>query len=134
MHENTEHSEQQWRSIFRQLIVRGYLHVDHTRFGALVLTPEYAAPEQVKGDTITTATDVYQLGVLLYELLTGRRPYRIPSRVQQEIARVILEEEPERPSTAVAQTETRQIEAETLKDDRQQRTEETSDDNHRDKC
>ncbi len=76
-----------------------------TRTGAHLLTPEYAAPEQVRGETITTATDVYQLGVLLYELLTGRRPYRLKSRVQYEIARVILEEEPERPSTAVGRTD-----------------------------
>ncbi|NBC18917.1 MAG: tetratricopeptide repeat protein [Bacteroidetes bacterium] len=78
--------------------------IPRTRTGARVLTPEYAAPEQVRGTTVTTATDVYQLGVLLYELLTGRRPYRLPSLVQAEIARVILEEEPTRPSTAVGQT------------------------------
>jgi serine/threonine-protein kinase len=79
--------------------------IPRTRTGARVLTPEYAAPEQVRGATVTTATDVYQLGVLLYELLTGRRPYRLPSRVQAEVARVILEEEPIRPSTAVRRTE-----------------------------
>jgi len=78
--------------------------IPRTRTGARVLTPEYAAPEQVRGTTVTTATDVYQLGVLLYELLTGRRPYRLPSLLQAEIARVILEEEPTRPSTAVGQT------------------------------
>ncbi len=65
------------------------------------LTPEYASPEQVRGDAITTASDVYQLGVLLYELLTGRRPFRLDERLRHEIARVILETEPERPSTIV---------------------------------
>jgi non-specific serine/threonine protein kinase/serine/threonine-protein kinase len=68
----------------------------------LAITPEFASPEQVRGEPITTATDIYSLGVILYELLTGLRPYRLPDRVFQEMARVICEEEPERPSTAVA--------------------------------
>jgi eukaryotic-like serine/threonine-protein kinase len=67
------------------------------------MTPEYAAPEQIRGEPITVATDVYALGVLLYELLTGRRPYRAPSPVRHELERAILEEEPTRPSTAVEQ-------------------------------
>ena len=66
-----------------------------------LMTPEYAAPEQVRGDTITTATDIYALGVLLYELLSGRRPYRLTSRIQAEIERIICEEDPQRPSTAL---------------------------------
>ncbi len=67
-----------------------------------VMTPEYASPEQVKGENITTTSDVYSLGVLLYELLTGQRPYRLKTRSAEEIARAITEQEPERPSTAVA--------------------------------
>jgi len=68
---------------------------------ARVMTPEYASPEQVRGEPISTASDIYSLGVLLYELLTGRRPYQIKSRVQAEIVRIVCEEEPDRPSTAV---------------------------------
>ena len=77
-----------------------------THTGGLVMTPEYASPEQVRGEAITTATDVYALGVLLYELLTGRRPYQFTNRSAGEIERVICEVEPEAPSTAVTQTET----------------------------
>ena len=76
-----------------------------TAMGMRLMTPEYAAPEQVRGEPVTTATDVYQLGVLLYELLTGHRPYRMQSRVQAEVERVILEEEPTRPSTALTHAE-----------------------------
>jgi len=70
-----------------------------------LMTPEYASPEQVRGDPITIASDIYSLGVVLYELLTGHRPYRLKSRVRREVARVICEEDPERPSTAVSRVE-----------------------------
>jgi len=66
-----------------------------------VMTPEYATPEQIRGDPITTRTDVYSLGALLYELLTAHRPYRLKTRTLQEIARAICECEPETPSTAI---------------------------------
>ncbi len=66
------------------------------------MTPEYASPEQVRGLAVTTATDVYSLGVLLCELLTGHRPYRFPSRDPAEMARVITTIEPERPSDMAA--------------------------------
>ena len=62
------------------------------------LTPRYASPEQVAGSTLTTASDVYSLGVLLYELLTGRAPYEIRTRSQEELLRVVCGQEPERPS------------------------------------
>jgi serine/threonine protein kinase len=72
-----------------------------TRTGLQLMTPEYASPEQVRQQEIICASDVYSLGVVLYELLTGHRPYRLkPSLLQipHEVARVICEEEPVRPS------------------------------------
>lgn len=71
-----------------------------------MMTPEYASPEQARGETITTASDVYSLGVLLYELLTGHRPYRVSSRSMMEIIEVICQEEPAKPSTAILRTAT----------------------------
>ncbi|MEN3335007.1 MAG: eukaryotic-like serine/threonine-protein kinase [Blastocatellia bacterium] len=80
--------------------------LEATAVAIRLMTPEYASPEQVKGEVITTASDVYSLGVLLYELLTGHRPYRIGSRAPHEVARVVCEEEPHKPSTAVRRVET----------------------------
>jgi serine/threonine protein kinase/tetratricopeptide (TPR) repeat protein len=70
-----------------------------TATDARVLTPEYASPEQVRGEAVTTASDVYSLGVLLFELLTGQKPYRLESRVPHAVAQAVCEEEPPRPST-----------------------------------
>jgi eukaryotic-like serine/threonine-protein kinase len=67
-----------------------------------LMTPEYASPEQVRGLPVTPASDVYSLGVLMYELLTGHRPYRLNSRAPHELARVICEEDPTRPSEIVS--------------------------------
>ncbi|HEX8072230.1 MAG TPA: protein kinase [Pyrinomonadaceae bacterium] len=76
---------------------------EHTRTELRVLTPEYASPEQVRGAPITTASDIYSLGVLLYELLTGHRPYRVEQRRRpDDLARAICDDEPERPSAAIA--------------------------------
>lgn len=68
------------------------------------LTPEYASPEQVRGETITTATDVYSLGVVLYQLLAGRSPYPAKTKTPHEYAQAICEFEPERPSVAVVRS------------------------------
>ncbi len=66
-----------------------------------LMTPEYASPEQIQGLRATTLSDVYSLGVMLYELLCGRPPYRFTNRSLSEVARVLGEAKPERPSTAI---------------------------------
>jgi serine/threonine protein kinase len=68
---------------------------------ANAMTPAYASPEQVKGETITTASDVYALGVLLYRLLTGRAPYKAAPTQPLELAKEIVDTDPARPSTVV---------------------------------
>ncbi|HEX6729147.1 MAG TPA: protein kinase, partial [Pyrinomonadaceae bacterium] len=65
------------------------------------MTPEYASPEQIRAMPVTTATDVYSLGVVLYELLSGRPPYRFRSRMPHEVAKVICDQDPEPPSASI---------------------------------
>jgi serine/threonine protein kinase/Tfp pilus assembly protein PilF len=70
-----------------------------TKLGAM--TPEYASPEQLRGESVTTATDVYSLGVILYELLTGQRPFEFKKHSAEEIIRAVCETEPPPPSAAL---------------------------------
>ena len=67
-----------------------------------MMTPDYASPERVRGEHVTTATDVYALGVLLYELLAGKRPFQLDTTSAFEMARIICEQDPEPPSVASA--------------------------------
>lgn len=73
-----------------------------TMMSLRVMTPEYASPEQTRGEALTTASDVYSLGMVLYRLLTGRLPYRLPGQTTFDLARTIGETEPQRPSAAIA--------------------------------
>ena len=80
-------------------------NVTVTGAGLAVMTPEYASPEQLSNGAITTATDVYSLGLVLYELLAGRRAYRFANSMPHEIARAVLETDPDKPSTATTRDE-----------------------------
>ena len=74
-------------------------HDGHTTIGGQrPLTPNYASPEQVRGEPMTTATDIYSLGVLLYQMLTGTRPTGRNATTAAEAARSVLEDAPTRPS------------------------------------
>lgn len=74
---------------------------DLTRTGVWHLTPEYASPEQIKGEKITTASDIYSLGVLLYQILTGYQPYKISNNSPAAISKIITEEIIQKPSEKV---------------------------------
>ncbi|MGH7451917.1 MAG: serine/threonine protein kinase, partial [bacterium] len=73
--------------------------------GTQPMTLEYASPEQVKGEAVTTVSDVYTLGVLLYELLTGHSPYRKTTNKSYDLQKAICEQEPETPSAAINRIE-----------------------------
>jgi serine/threonine protein kinase len=74
---------------------------DTTLTSFRILTPRYASPEQIKGEAMTIATDVYSLGVVMYELLTGRSPYELVNGFTQEFAQEVCEREPPKPGLAV---------------------------------
>ncbi len=75
-----------------------------TREGFRLMTVEYASPEQVTGDRITTASDIYSLGVLLYELLTGHLPHSFKNKFPNEVEKIITSASPEKPSNIITKS------------------------------
>jgi serine/threonine-protein kinase len=72
-----------------------------TKTGLYVMTPEYASPEQIKGERVTTSTDIYSLGLILYQLLSGQKAYKVKNYSPLELGKIICYTEPQKPSTAI---------------------------------
>ncbi|HEV2424446.1 MAG TPA: protein kinase [Terriglobia bacterium] len=77
---------------------------DQTRTGLRLMTPAYAAPEQIRGERVGVQADVYALGVILYELVAGRLPFDLTARTPAEAAAIVTEQEPVKPSVVVRPT------------------------------
>jgi hypothetical protein len=89
-----------------KLLDTGDPHLASTVTSQGLMTPEYASPEQVRGEAVSASSDVYALGIVLCEILTRRRPYVVERGAPDAVARVVLYGEPERPSVLVASEET----------------------------
>lgn len=86
-----------------RILDHGEAHDTHlTQLGGRALTPDYASPEQIMGESLTVATDIYSLGIVLYELVTGARPYRLERHSRAALEDAILRAEPARPSDVAA--------------------------------
>src|SRR4030095_1579917 len=73
-----------------------------TAFGSQALTPQYASPEQLRGERVTTVSDVYALGVLLYEVLAGARPYELTGKSPSEVRHIVADTDIVKPSQLAA--------------------------------